>query len=110
MSRKAIVRVLLDTIVAGMSVAAMPQNRQSGTGKILTCTGPATPLTYMVVYCEPTVRHPSGATASPVSGFPSLGVETCAGAVHRRKGVGEVELARRAGILPAIAKTRDDSG
>jgi hypothetical protein len=47
-SRKAIVRGLAEIIVAGISLAAMPQNRQSGTQKILTCDRSGGRPTYMV--------------------------------------------------------------
>jgi hypothetical protein len=44
-----------------------------GHGPILTCTGSAALNTYMVTLREPTVHHPSGATASPVSGSVAQG-------------------------------------
>src|SRR6266436_3173259 len=89
MSRNAIVRALLDTMVAGMSAAAMPQNRQLGTRKILTCTGPATPLTYMVALLRTHGAPPRWCNGPPESGFPSLGDESCAGAgAHAEMGVG----------------------
>jgi len=37
-------------------------------GPILTCSRSGAPQTYMVALRDPTVHHPSGATASPVSG------------------------------------------
>src|SRR5271165_7647740 len=98
MSRKAIVRALLDTIVAGTSAAAMPQNKHSDTLEILTCAGSGTPPTYMVALLRTTMHHPSDATG-PASFWLSVAQgESCAGAGARHEmGVGEVQVARRAG-------------
>jgi RNA polymerase sigma-70 factor (sigma-E family) len=79
MSRNAIVRGLLDTMVAGMSVAAMPQNRQSDTRKILTCTGRATPLTYIVA-----LLRTHGAPPLWCSGPASIWLSVAQGLSHAR--------------------------
>ena len=100
MSRNAIVRGLLDTMVAGMWPAAIPQNKQSGTPTILTCTGPATPLTYMVALLRTHGAPPLWCHGLARFWLPLLRGELCAGAAAKHEWAwGDVEVASRAGLL-----------
>jgi hypothetical protein len=101
----------VDTIVAGTSAAAMAQNRQSGTGQILTCAGPAPPLADMVALLR---NHdappPSGAAAPPGSGLSRSGMRHARALVQsidRRGG----KWTKQAGVSgsPDLAEIRNDS-
>src|ERR1017187_8888411 len=61
MSRNATVRALSRTWRAGISPAAMPQNRQSATAPILSCGRLMLVPTYMVALLRTSAHHPSGA-------------------------------------------------
>ena len=77
-----------------------------GHGQILTCAGSETLATYMVAVLRTTMHHPSGATASPASGFPSPRVCHARALLQgMRWAWGEVQKARRAG--PATVRGED---
>ena len=89
MSRNAIVLALLDTIVAGTSAAAIRQNKQSDTVKILSCAGSEKPPTYMVALLRTHDAPPLWCNGL-ASFWPSVAPgESCAGVAARHEmGVG----------------------